>query len=110
MRTLLAIAVLVLSVASVPSARAPILKSTAPLNLKLNSVTVSEAFGAIERVSGITIRIAEGVPAETLRREEVNLTFKGADVIQAIDVIARLSNLAATVADENTVVIQLRAR
>jgi hypothetical protein len=76
----------------------------------LNSVTVSEAFGAIERASGVTIRIADSVPAETLRRAGVNVTFTDADVIKAIDVIAGFSNLVAIIADETTVVIQPKAR
>ena len=104
------IAALVLSVVTVASAQSTSLRATSPLNLKLNSVTVSEAFGAIERVSGVTIRIADTVPAETLRRGGVNLTFRDAVVIEAIDVIDGFSNLAITVADENTVVVQPKAR
>lgn len=110
MRMLPVIAALVLSVVTVASAQSPSLRATAPLNLKIANLTVGEALGAIELASGITIRTDASVTPESLGRTGVNLTFRDADVMKAIDFIAGFSNLAATVADENTVVIQPKAR
>jgi hypothetical protein len=104
------IAALVLSVVTVASAQSPSLRAASSLNLKVANVTVGEALGAIERASGVTIRIDASVPADSLGRTGVNLTFRDARVAEAIGVVCDLANLAVVVADENTVVIQPKAR